>query len=230
MVYGGSVPLHTRPQGYCGRGADQDCKGRAGHVGVECMVTPLKMAVLLLSVHPLPDQCLLHLYLTHMTDLPGEINSSLTYFQAPASDCSYQRGGEACAPLLVMSPSDINSPISGNLPFPREWRLLPCPAPYTVGCRSRTLFQMGELPHPLNYWWLCCWLPALSLVLKLGKHRACRPVGCSPTLVSKLEEGGHELRVASKPGNGPQLTSSKKQESESYSCKELHLPIMQMVK
>ena len=59
------------------------------------MVRPLKMAVLLLSVHPLPDQCLLHLHPKHMTDL-------LTYLpQAPASDCSYQRGGEGRAPLLV---------------------------------------------------------------------------------------------------------------------------------
>ena len=59
------------------------------------MVRPLKMAVLLLYVHPLPDQCLLHLYLTHLTDL-------LTYlFQAPASDCSYQSGGEGRASLLL---------------------------------------------------------------------------------------------------------------------------------
>ena len=34
------------------------------------MVRTLKMAVLLLSVHPLLDQCLLLLYLTHLTDLP----------------------------------------------------------------------------------------------------------------------------------------------------------------
>ena len=34
------------------------------------MVRALKMAVLLLSVHPLPGQCLLHLYPTRMTDLP----------------------------------------------------------------------------------------------------------------------------------------------------------------
>ena len=32
------------------------------------MVTPLMMAVLLLSVHPLPDQCLLYLHSTHLTD------------------------------------------------------------------------------------------------------------------------------------------------------------------
>ena len=59
------------------------------------MVRPLKMAVPLLSVHPLPRQCLLHLNLTCMTDLA-------TYLpQAPAGDCSYQRGSEGRAPLLV---------------------------------------------------------------------------------------------------------------------------------
>ena len=59
------------------------------------MVRPLKVAVLLLSVHPLPNQCLLLLYLTHLTHLP-------TYLpQAPAGDCSYQRGREGRAPLLV---------------------------------------------------------------------------------------------------------------------------------
>ena len=53
------------------------------------------MAVLLFSVHPLPDQCLIHLHPIHMTDLP-------TYLpQAPAGDCSHQRGGEGRAPLLV---------------------------------------------------------------------------------------------------------------------------------
>ena len=41
-----------------------------GHGMVDCMVRPLRMAVLLLSVHPLPDQCPLHLQPTHITDLP----------------------------------------------------------------------------------------------------------------------------------------------------------------
>ena len=69
------------------------------------MVRPLKMAVLLLSVHPLLDQCLLHLHPTHMTDLPTYLS------QAPANDCSsfrsehlhyaYQRGREGHAPLLA---------------------------------------------------------------------------------------------------------------------------------
>ena len=59
------------------------------------MVRPLKVAVLLLSVLPLPSQCLLHLHLRHRSDLPVYLP------QAPASDCSYERGGEGCAPLLV---------------------------------------------------------------------------------------------------------------------------------
>ena len=70
---------------------DQDGKGRAECVGVDGMVRPLRMAVLLLSAHTLPNQCLLHSYLMPMTDLP-------TYLpRAPAGDCFYQRGDEGCA-------------------------------------------------------------------------------------------------------------------------------------
>ena len=46
------------------------------------MVRPLKMAVLLLSIHPLLDQWLLHLQPTHMTKLLTNL------LQAPANDCS----------------------------------------------------------------------------------------------------------------------------------------------
>ena len=35
------------------------------------MVRPLKMAALLLPVHPLPDQSLPHLHPIHLTDLPS---------------------------------------------------------------------------------------------------------------------------------------------------------------
>ena len=56
------------------------------------MVRPLKMTVLLLSIHPMQDQCLFHLHYIHMTDLP-------TYLpQASATDCSYQRASEGHAP------------------------------------------------------------------------------------------------------------------------------------
>ena len=53
------------------------------------------MDVLFLSLHPLSDQCLLHLNLTHMTNFP------MYRSQAPASDCSYLRGGEGSATLLI---------------------------------------------------------------------------------------------------------------------------------
>ena len=53
------------------------------------------MDVLFLSLHPLSDQCLLHLNLTHMINFP------MYRSQAPASDCSYLRGGEGSATLLI---------------------------------------------------------------------------------------------------------------------------------
>ena len=50
-------PLSIWPQEYHGKGR-QHFKGCARYVGVQCMVRPPKMAVLLLSVHPLLSQCL----------------------------------------------------------------------------------------------------------------------------------------------------------------------------
>ena len=55
------LPPCTWPQGYHGRGAAQDCKGHVGYIEVEYMIRPPKMAVLLLSGHPLSDQWLLYL-------------------------------------------------------------------------------------------------------------------------------------------------------------------------
>ena len=63
-----------------------------------------------------------------------------------------------------MSPLDVNSPITGN--------------------RSRTLLQTCKRPCPWNHWCLCCWLWALSSVLKLGKCRPSRPAAQQPTTSS----------------------------------------------
>ena len=57
------------------------------------MARPLKMAVLLLSVYPLSDQCLLPLHPTHSTDVPVNLP------HVPAIDWSYQRGSKEQAPL-----------------------------------------------------------------------------------------------------------------------------------
>ena len=59
-----------------------------------CIVSPLKMAVLLLSVHLLLNQCLFHLHPTQMTDLP-------TYCPSSQLVIVLNKGDEGCAPLLV---------------------------------------------------------------------------------------------------------------------------------
>ena len=60
---------------------------------IVCMVRPLEMAVLLLSVPPLLDHSLLHLYPTRMTDLPSSSENLIgkclhSCPLAPASDYS----------------------------------------------------------------------------------------------------------------------------------------------
>lgn len=60
---------------------DQDFEVHAGFIGEECVVRPPRLAVLLLSVHPLLDQCLHHLTYSH--DSP-----SYMLAPTPASDCS----------------------------------------------------------------------------------------------------------------------------------------------
>ena len=90
-----------------------------------CMVRPLAMAILLLFVHRLLDQVLLHLQLAHRTDLPSYLP------QTAARDCS-SWGGERRVPLLVSlvtnEPVKCDSPITGNPQTHPQRRLLPCPA------------------------------------------------------------------------------------------------------
>ena len=64
------------------------------------------MAVLLLSVHPLFLQCLLHLHPIHVTDLPTylplpQLVIVLALDQNISTEIAYQRAHEGCAPLLV---------------------------------------------------------------------------------------------------------------------------------
>ena len=111
------------------------------------------------------------------------------YTQAQASDCfinSFRlnistrrsKGQWGACPLLVSlvnnEPTVISSPITGNLPLPKRSE------GWGAG-QSRTLLQSCKFSpsiKPLSLWG---WFQALSLVLKLGKYRACRPVGGSPT-------------------------------------------------
>ena len=75
-------------------------------------------------------------------------------------------------------------PITGNLPFPRSKdcsHVLPAIRSTRWDVAPGPCFRHVRSPHPLNHWCLCLRLWALSSVLKLGKHRAYRPAGCSPT-------------------------------------------------
>ena len=69
------------------------------------------MAVLLLSVHPLLDQHLLHLHPTHRTDLPTylpwpQLVIVLTVGAEHLHLLAYRSGGKGRAPLLVSLVTD----------------------------------------------------------------------------------------------------------------------------
>ena len=135
-----------------------------------CMIRPSKMAILLLSVHPLLNQCLLHLHATHLTNLP-------TYLpQTPANDWfnfSYQdslskRLWGACPSAGFPGNQWTNlmsiHPVTGNLPLPLRAKnaamSCPCHLPHTVGCCSRTLLQTCKLHLSIK--------PLMSLLLTLS--------------------------------------------------------------
>ena len=73
-------------------------------------------------------------------------------------------------------------------PCPWKQSLLPCLVP--AACHTQWGFALGpcfthmSASYMLNHWWLCCWLQALSLVLRMGNYRAYRAVGCSPALAN----------------------------------------------
>lgn len=93
------------------------------------------------------------------------------------------KGVERVVPLLV---SLVTTPSPLHLyMYIEQWRLPPClthQLPHTVRGHSRTLLQTRKLPYPLDHWCLLLLPLPLSLVLKLGEYRSCRPVGCSPTV------------------------------------------------
>ena len=91
------------------------------------MVKTSKMAVLLLSVHPLPDQCLLH-----------HSNRGPSYLLAPGPNwwLFLAKGQWGVCPLLVsLVTNEPNSPVTGNLPFPSGVKVAPGPL-LPIFCRT----------------------------------------------------------------------------------------------
>ena len=50
------------------------------------------------------------------------------------------------------------------------------------------LLRPGEIPCPTSHWFLCL-CPGSVFGLRLGNHKPCRPVGCSPTWGNNAHEG-----------------------------------------
>ena len=117
-----------------------------------CVIRPLKMAVLLLSIHPLLGQCLLHLHLlTWLTFLYACPRAQL--MRALASDhnppwclSKVKRDMTLCwFSWWPMAHPDINFPYNRSCPpspaaLPWEQRLPPCPVS-TWASNDRMSFQ-----------------------------------------------------------------------------------------
>ena len=124
------------------------------------MVSPFKMAVLLVSVRALLNHTLLH-----SQDCPI-LFISLWY---------------------LMSPPGISSPVNGRLLLPQVVKIAAvscsaCCLPHIVDCLSSTLLQAFKTPCPISHLCLCRWLQALSL--RLSSYKARGPSGCSPAVTN----------------------------------------------
>ena len=147
-------------------------------------VRPHKMGVLLLSVHALPDPCLLHLYPVYIPDFPKDLP------QAPASDCSYQKGLWGACPSLVSLVT--NEPTW--LQFPQNWppslllrerMLCPCSAHcllHKIGCCCRALLQTCKLPLSTKPLMSLMLTPDPFFGLKAGQMQALEACGVQDTI------------------------------------------------
>ena len=134
------------------------------------MVRPLKMAIFLLSVHTLLDQCLLNLHPTCITDFPTHL------MHVPASDGFRLKSGFSTMivkgamrhvptcwfPWSSMSQLDINSPKTGNI-LPLEGKNI------TKSCTRTTahggVWIQDHASDMCDPW---CIKPLMNLSLTLG--------------------------------------------------------------
>ena len=146
------------------------------------------MVVLLLSVHPLLDQCLLHLLL--LTGL-----TFLTTCPRPQLVISLIKEAVSGVPLCwfpwgLMSQPDIIPPVTGNFPFHLLSPLPPEDCHHVLPAILRT--QQGVAPGPcvrcvnslsIKPLMSLLLIQASSSDLKLGKYlgRSCMSAGCSST-------------------------------------------------
>ena len=122
-----------------------------------------------------PSERLLHLHPAHQTDLPTYLPKAL------ASDCSCQRGGERCAPLLV---SLVTTPSPLHPPSEDCQHVLPTSCHTQCKVSPGPCFRPASAPHPLDHRCLCCCLwPFFGL--EAGRVQVLQALGCSPTAGKK---------------------------------------------
>lgn len=121
---------------------------------VHCIFRSFKVAVLLLSIQPLLDQCLLHLHPTHRADLP-------TYLPLPQLIKGVVRGQCLCwFPWQPMNQPDVNSP-SSDLGREDWHHVLPASNSTWWGVAPGP-FQTCKLPPSIK--------PLIPLLLILGYY------------------------------------------------------------
>ena len=137
---------------------------------VHCIFRSLKVAVLLLSVQPLLDQCLLHLHPTHRADLP-------TYLPLPQLIKRWYKASASAG--FPGNPWTNLMSIPPLLTWEEKTDAMSCLlATVHGGVLPQDLFRHVSFPHPLNHWYLCCWFWAITLVClnteKAQVMQACR--------------------------------------------------------
>ena len=125
----------------------------------------LKMAILWLSEHRLLDQCLPHLYPTHLTDIPTCLPQASDWSKVSHHDGLTKGCWGVCSSAHFLGNLWANLTsiplITGNLPLPdtrAKTGTTSCLLSTAQQCRYGTLLQACKLPHPLNRGCLCCWL------------------------------------------------------------------------
>lgn len=127
------------------------------------------------------EQGLLHLHPTDLTDLPTCPRAQIMIGLTSATKIKGQWGtcpssgfpGDQWVSLTSIPP------ITGNLSSPSEGCHHVVSRVYCTRWGVAPGLCLGQISssHPFNHWCVCCWLQAPSLVLKLGKDRACKSVG-----------------------------------------------------
>ena len=164
---GCSAPVHTWPQGYQRKGADQDSKSCAVYVGVEYMIGHPRWLFSRSLYNPgWTSAFFTYTLLTWLTFLCTCTRSQLMIGVTLVTRIAYQKGSKSTRLLVFLVTSELTwcHFLLVTTPCPWKQSLLPCIVPaacYTWwGFAPGPCFTHIRSSYMLNHWWLCCWLHA----------------------------------------------------------------------